>query len=99
MGNGDEGGKRLGGEELVCCGEPLHWLVAESARGKEVARCIVINRGITFRVWRCAWCEQTTTEGWIPPTWINAIARATSEISREVEAELARRYNAGQPSA
>lgn len=75
-----------------CCGEPLHWLIAESARGKEVARRVEVDSGIPFRIWRCAWCEHVTFEGWIPPTWITAIADACGEIRRELEADLARAY-------
>jgi hypothetical protein len=78
--------------ELTCCGETLHWLVAESKRGVEVARRVEQNRGITFRVWRCASCERVTTEGWIPPTWISAVARASEQIRSELEADLARAY-------
>jgi hypothetical protein len=79
-------------EAPKCCGEPLHWLIAESARGKEVARRVEVDRGIPFRIWRCAWCERVTYEGWIPPTWITAIADACGEIRRELEADLARAF-------
>ena len=79
-------------EAPKCCREPLHWLVAESTRGKEVARRVEVNRGIPFRIWRCAWCEGVTYEGWIPPTWITAIADACGDIRRELEADLARAY-------
>ena len=79
-------------EAPKCCGEPLHWLVAESTRGKEVARRVEVNRGIPFRIWRCAWCEGVTYEGWIPPTWSTAIADACGDIRRELEADLARAY-------
>jgi hypothetical protein len=79
-------------EAPKCCGEPLHWLIAESARGKEVARRVEVDRGIPFRIWRCAWCEGVTYEGWIPPTWITAIADACGEIRHELEADLARAY-------
>ena len=89
------GGEEASGatrEAPKCCGEPLHWLIAESARGKEVARRVEVDKGIPFRIWRCAWCEGVTYEGWIPPTWITAIADACSEIRRELEADLARAY-------
>jgi hypothetical protein len=89
------GGEEASGatrEPHKCCGEPLHWLIAESARGVEVARRVEVNRGIPFRLWRCAWCEGVTYEGWVPPTWISAVARACEEIRRELEAELARAY-------
>lgn len=92
---GVAGSKKVFGviqEAPRCCGESLHWLVAESARGKEVARCVEVDRGIPFRLWRCAWCERVTYEGWIPPTWITAIADACGEIRRELEADLARAY-------
>ncbi len=75
-------------EPLKCCDESLHWLIAESARGKEVARHIEVNRGIPFRIWRCAWCEGLTYVGWTPPTWISAVARARDEIQRELTAEI-----------
>jgi hypothetical protein len=77
---------------LVCCGEPLHWLIAESARGRAVCRHSEVGRGIPIALWRCAWCEQVTVESWVPPTWITAIADACGEIRRELEADLARAY-------
>jgi hypothetical protein len=89
------GGEEASGatrEPHKCCGEPLHWLIAESARGVEVARRAEANRGIPFGIWRCAWCEGVTYEGWIPPTWITAIADACGDIRRELEADLARAY-------
>lgn len=82
-----------GDEELVCCGEPLRWLIAESARGTRRHR-LSVGRGIPIRLWRCARCERVTHEGWVPPTWINAVAREAEMINAELETAIERAYTA-----
>jgi len=72
----------------ACCSDPFLSLVAQSARGREIARLGNVNRGIPFAIWRCTRCEGITFEGWEPPTWISAVARAREEIRRELAAAL-----------
>jgi hypothetical protein len=63
--------------------------VALSARGVEVASSgrVKWNRGIRFAVYRCTHCTREQYEGWIPPTWVGAIARACGQIRIELAAE------------
>ena len=70
---------------LVCCGEPMV-LEAESAYGRLLGET-AINKGIPIARWRCQVCGSRVFEGWSPPTWISATARAAIRI----EKELARR--------
>ena len=77
-------------DELMCCGEPLRWLVAESVRGSRHA--LGVGSGIPVRLWRCARCERVTREGWVPPTWISAVAREAEKIRVELETEIERAY-------
>jgi hypothetical protein len=74
-------------DELVCHGRPMA-LVAESAKGRRVAQALVLDSGVTLAVWRCRECRAERREGWLPPTWISAVARAAEEIRREIEAGL-----------
>jgi hypothetical protein len=72
----------------TCCGEPLR-LMALSVRGVQVASTGTVewNRGIRFAVYTCAHCASESFEGWIPPTWVGAIARACGQIRAELAAE------------
>lgn len=81
----------MGDEGLVCCGEPLTWLVAESARGVKW-HALTVGKGIPIRLWRCPRCERVTHEGWVPPTWISAVAREAERIRAELEAEVKLAY-------
>jgi hypothetical protein len=65
--------------ELNCCGRARS-LVAEYAYGRSIARETVVGRGIEIARWRCATCGSETYEGWVPPTWIGAVARAADRI-------------------
>ena len=77
-------------ERLMCCGKPLSWLIAESVSGRRHALCA--GKGIPVRLWRCTLCERLTCEGWVPPTWISAVAREAERIRGELEAEIERAY-------
>jgi len=81
--------------ELICCGEPLTWLIAESARAARV-HALHVGVGIPVRLWRCVRCEQVTHEGWIPPTWISAVAREADRIGAELDADVERAYSPGR---
>jgi hypothetical protein len=77
-------------DELVCCGERLEWLIADSPSGRRHAR--TVGKGIPVRLWRCRRCEQVTHEGWVPPTWINAVAREAAKIRAEIDAQIRLAY-------
>ncbi len=61
-------------------------LVAESPLGVKTAspRGLTLGKGIPVRLWRCAICGRDEHEGWIPPTWIGAVAQRASEIEAEL---------------
>jgi hypothetical protein len=79
---------------LVCCEEQLHWKLAESTRGVRLHANLHFGAGIPVRLWRCRRCERVTHEGWIPPTWISAVAREADKIEAELDAAIARAYAA-----
>lgn len=73
---------------LVCHGRPMA-LLAESPTGRRVARATAVGQGVPFACFRCAQCGRREQLGWIPPTWINAVARAAERIRRELNEALA----------
>jgi hypothetical protein len=73
-----------------CCGEPLHWLIAEAPSGCGLT--LTVGSGIPVRLWRCAWCECVTVEGWVPPTWVNAIATLVHTLRVEIEERVMASY-------
>jgi hypothetical protein len=77
--------------EPVCCGEPLTWLIAESTRG--IRHTLQVGVGIPVRLWRCTLCEQITHDGWVPPTWVSAVAREAGRIERELNTDVRRAYS------
>jgi hypothetical protein len=56
-----------------------------SSRG--LRRANAINRGV--RVLSLCWpaCEAESYLGWVPPTWINAVAREVDAIRQELSAQ------------
>ena len=74
--------------KLACHGQRMV-LIAESALGRRVARRVEVDRGIPIAVYRCGHCKRLRHEGWIPPTWINAIDRCSAEIRTELNLALA----------
>lgn len=81
-----------------CCGEPLHWLIAEAPSGCGLT--LTVGSGVPVRLWRCAWCECVTVEGWVPPTWVNAItARVLNELDEGLADAIADAYTAGDSDA
>lgn len=74
------------GVTFVCCAVRLS-LVGESPLGVKTAstRGLTVGRGIPVRLWRCAICGHRTYEGWVPPSWGNAVARRASEIRDELQ--------------
>jgi hypothetical protein len=62
-------------------------LVAESPLGVKTAstRGLTVGRGIVVRRWGCLRCGHTEHEGWIPPSWGNAVAQRASEIRDELQ--------------
>lgn len=69
-----------------CCGEPLHWLIAEATDGYR-----------TWTLWRCARCEQVYRTGWKPPTWGNKIAEVCHNLGKALDSAVAAAY--GVPDA
>jgi hypothetical protein len=65
-------------------------IVAESPLGVRTAshRGPSLGRGIPVRLWRCPGCGCDAYEGWLPPTWISAVAQRAEEIGRELAANL-----------
>ena len=67
-----------------CCGESLHWLIAEASDGFH-----------TRQLWRCARCERFYQTGWVPPTWINATAAVCHQLNKSLDAAVAAEYSPG----
>lgn len=72
----------------TCCGEPLR-LMALSVRGVEIAPHgrVEWNRGTRFAIYCCTHCAGEQYEGWTPPSWVSAIARACGQIRDELAAQ------------
>jgi hypothetical protein len=73
-------------EQPSCCGEPLHWLIAEARASDNLA----------FQLYRCAWCEQFTKHlqhpwGMSRPSG-SAVAKQMHKLHRRFEAEIANAY-------
>lgn len=71
-------------ESAWCCGESLHWVVAE---------CI-LSEQVYQRILRCAICEDHFIDSWVPPTWINAVARQWCRLREELARALDDAYPA-----
>lgn len=97
MGSKRAGGGASGGSEASaaswpppCCGRPLE-LLGESASGRRTARRAILDQGIPIARWRCPVCGRERHEGWVPATWVGAVARAAAEITAELEEDIRRR--------
>lgn len=73
-----------------CCGETLHWLIAEASSGRFLV--LRVSAGVPVRLWRCRRCERVTTEGWCPPSWGNAVADSIYTLGFEIQAEVEQAY-------
>ncbi len=70
-----------------CCGQDLV-LVAEAVRGN-----------LTWGLWRCRRCERTYSIGpKLPPTWVNALARACIELYCQLGAKVEAAYRFDETS-
>ena len=67
-----------------CHNQPMK-LIAESPSGRATAYKVALGRGIQIAIYRCGVCGREEFEGWLPPTWISAIARLSVTIKRELE--------------